>query len=187
MILPSGKRRDQIAQGGSKYTSIFDSDIFKNVKISQESLEDAPEQPRSTSSKDLKMDELQQTMNESNTLPQGKPQEEPLQQTPTEKPEANPIDGAGSEFIDISKRISEKVIDALGLNSRPGEHWAGKTEIANDGDEVTGITIKLTRAQPKDMMMQPKVEKSGPGYGEPLKQPQQPQGVSPGGPVTNSV
>lgn len=173
-IMPSGRRKQQIAQGGSRNASIFETDMFnavaskyaQSIKGQGEINQHNRVQPENTP-KDLKMQELQQTMNESNTLPQEK--------------ESTPI-GAGSEFIDISKRISEKVIDALGLNSRPGEHWAGKTEIANDGDEVTGITIKLTRAQPKDMMMQGRVEKNGPVYGEPMREDN-----SQVQPITNSV
>lgn len=198
MIVPSGKRRDQVAQGRLQNQSIFDSDIFSNVKLSQKSATEMPIEEKKPQEKDLKMDELQQSLNESNTLPQDRNSDptgrhnvpQPYQTRPD--PEAESVaDSAGSAFIDMSKQISNKVIQALGLNKKPGENWQGKTEISNDGNEVTGINIKLTRVMPNDMAMQTKVEKSGPGFGEPVKTPGQ-SGVSGApagapGPVTNSV
>lgn len=182
-IVPSGKRREQVAQGGCRSASIFESDMFapiaKKYAQGMELKQDQSKPNKPANPKDLKMNELQQTLNESNTLPQEK-EKTPLDQ-PQQHSDGSGMDGSGSEFIDISKRISQKVIDALGLSSRPGEHWAGKTEISNDGDEVIGITIKLTRAEPKDMMMQTKVEKGGEPLGAPLK------GNGPPGAITNSV
>ncbi len=164
MIVPSGRRKTQVAQGGLQNQSIYDSDLFKGgpTKYAQDMQDMSPDamhggQPQQPDPKDLKMRELQQTMNQSNSLPQ-------------EKKEKGGFGGVGSEFIDISKQISQKVIDALGLNTKPNEVWQGKTEIANDGDEVTGITIKLTRAQAKDLMMQQRVEKGGTPVGEPMNQ-----------------
>lgn len=174
MIVPSGKRREQVAQGMSRSGSIFDK-LFDNVKISQTTLPET-EHDRPNKPKDLKVDELQQTLMDSNSSKVNPekfaPEQEPDQES--EEQANNPF--GGGEFIDISKQISQKVIDALGLNKRPNESWQGKTEIANDGNEVVGITIKLTKAQPKDMMAGPVVTKGGP----PFPQNQQP-GATQGG------
>lgn len=193
MIVPSGKRRDQVAQGGLRNQSIYDSDLFANFKFSQKSVNEMPIEEKEPQEKDLKMDELQQSLNESNTLPQSKDRNfDPTgrHNVPQPNTETESVaDSAGSAFIDMSKQISNKVIEALGLNKKPGENWQGKTEISNDGTEVTGINIKLTRVMPNDMPMQMKVEKGGPGFGEPMKNPGQPGGGAgvPAGPVTNSV
>lgn len=193
MIVPSGKRRDQVSQGLLQNAYMENFDIFSKFaqNIDRDKLKNNDIDQPGNSPKDLKMDELQQSLNESNTLPgpQKKNQSPEMPQQPNMPGMDGDVDTNsdsgvtdGMAFIDISKRISEKVIQALGLNKQPNEHWQGKTEIANDGDEVTGITIKLTRAMPKDMAMQGKVEKSGPGYGEPITQ-QQPMG----GQVTRSA
>lgn len=180
MIVPSGTRRDQVAQGGMRSRSIFDSDLFDAVKISQNMVEQ--DQPGANAPKDLKVNELeglgndgepsvQDAMNDSNSLvpPQPEPQQQPDQ----------PDMGGQGTVIDISKHISDKVIHALGLNKRPNEQWQGKTEIANDGNEVVGITIKLTRAQPANI--QTRVAPGEPPLGADLG------GKGPAGPVTNSV
>lgn len=192
-ILPSGKRKAQVAQGWSRSASIFESDMFAGLadKLAQGKLDmTAKEEQKPADPKDLKMDELQQSMNESNTLPGKKPEPQMMNEPQPEMP-ATPDEGggAGNAFIDISKQISAKVIAALGLDRQPNESWQGKTEIANDGDEVTGITIKLTRAMPKDMMMQQRVVPPGKGepYGSPEKPGQSGQPGMPQGQITNSV
>jgi len=169
MIVPNGRRRTQVAQGRLQNQSIYDSDLFKfkidPAKYAQNMNPESAygEQPGPVDSKDMKMRELQQVMNQSNSLPN------------KEEEEYGSLGGGGSsdvggEFIDISKQISKKVIDALGLNTKPNEVWQGATKITNDGDEVTGITITLTRAQAKDLMMQQRVEKGGTPVGEPINQ-----------------
>lgn len=185
MITPNGRVRDQVSQGAMQNQSIFNADFLNKIKVGQaeKALErqKQQEQERGQTPKDLKMDELQQTMMDSDSSslspekfsPPPRGNEPPGGNEPgnsKQKPNVNP--GVGGEFIDISKQISQKVIDALGLNKRPNEMWQGKTEITNDGDEVTGITIKLTKAMPKDMVG-PAVTKNGPPYPQSQTQTQQ--------------
>lgn len=227
-VTPSGKMRKQVAQGDMQNASIFDSlsfgDFAKKLAQSNVDVKDMDpkkqKSPNQKSPKDLQMSELQQTLNESNSLPKKKPgvpgqpggapggqpklptepewggagYADPEEEMPDDmSPEMDaggqpaPNLGDGSAFIDISKQISNKVIEALGLNKNQGESWQGKTEVTNDGNEVTGITIKLTRVMPNEMMMQGKVQKSGPAFGTPAGGGQGQPGQAPGGPVTNSV
>ncbi len=106
--------------------------------------------------------------------------------------------GGGGQFIDQSQRLSKTVIHALGLDTRPGENWVGKTEITDDGTNVSAITIKLQN-QPQVNPMA--VTKDGPPFlgpdqgqgqmpgqpGQPGQPQAQPGQGGPGGPVTNTV
>lgn len=164
MIVPNGKRRDQVSQGMLQNASVFNHDMFSSIDIEKFS-QINPEQTMQTGEpKDLKMEDLQRTMNESNSLPGANPGK-------------TDVTESGEAFIDLSNQISQKVIKALGLDREQG--WQGRTEVTDNGQELTGISIKLTKAKP-EQSVQDRVEKGGPGYGQPLKNP------SPGT-ITNSV
>jgi len=186
MIVPSGKQRQQVNQGICKNESIFESDLFKNLTTAQ--AQQLKEQP-----KDLQMSELADNMTDVEETPvddvmrdSNSPRmndsfnAEPEIQEPEiqfDQESDGDILGESGEFIDIADRISQKVIQSLGLHKRQHENWIGKTEISNNGKTVDSITIKLTNPPPK---VGPMVEKGGEPFRGGMEQPGQQPRQSPG-------
>lgn len=173
-IAPSGRRRMQVSQGALKHESIWDR-VLSNVKQA-DAEQVLDQQQKADQSKGLTMQEipgLGEAMDQGNDAGMNAVRDRATQETQMPEQEApqesQGLDLGGGQFIDMSQALAKKVIVALGLDKRPGENWTGKTEITDDGQNVSAITIKLVNAPPKPT--QNMVSKDGPPLGNP--QPQQ--------------
>ena len=136
MLVPVGKHRHQVNQGGCKNESLVESDAFKKLAADFSPITD-PE-----AKNPAVPDDLQSAMNQGTSL------REPAMEEPNdvpETPEPTP-QPAGGGVTDQGQRVTQTVQQALGLD--PSQGWKGSTTFESGlGGDLTGITIKLVKQE----------------------------------------
>ncbi len=144
MIIPVGKNKHQVSQGGLKHESLMDlmdSDLFKVAQGTSGLLDrNKQEEPVTEPS-----DELQQAVDDpSGSLGMNPPgadagqQPQPVPQL-APQPQQQPQQGG---FEQAANQIAMKVLE--GLNLQPAA-WDVNTAVQNQAGQVSAITIKMTR------------------------------------------
>jgi hypothetical protein len=141
MIIPAGKRRTQVNQGGCKHESMTDYDLFKKI-----ALQEVGEIPKETEAPDVDP-ALQDTVNDSSSPkmnPAAKPAKPGMESDPTGQPgqedpnmqrQTGGLEGKVNEIV-------RAVLEGLQIDST---QWLVTNSSVSDGNTLTSIKIEMKR------------------------------------------
>ena len=168
-IIPVGRNKSQVHQGGFKHESILnDNSLFNSLAYKKSldvgNLKQSPEEEVPNVPKDL-----QNAVNQGSLDPEQGMPKEPDMGAPEEVGGGAELDvgGApgnapnGNRVTDQGEQVTRTVQEALGLD--PEQGWLGSTKFDSAlGGGLSGITIQLKKQTPE---AGPAVQKGGPPYG----------------------